>query len=122
KAVFFALRPCSFSRRTLSRVRASRKMATKGPLPDRKTLYSSLVLSMCLVAIFRPTNVLPAPGTPVTKQIAFLELALALLMMSEIASDVSVKLTAVASFREMSATEWPLYREVAASMMVGVGQ
>ena len=28
---------------------------------------------MCRVATFRPTSVLPAPGTPVTKQMAFSE-------------------------------------------------
>src|SRR5262245_58926024 len=77
---------------------------------------------MCLVAILRPTSVLPAPGTPVTKQIALCEDALAFSIIFEIASDVRVKLMALASFRDISATECPLYNELAASMIVGVGQ
>src|SRR5437773_10716574 len=41
---------------------------------------------------------------------------------SEMAWDVTVRLVAVASLREMSLTECPLYRARAASIMVGVGQ
>ena len=70
-AVLGQTRPRSRSRRTLSRARASWRIATSGPLPDRNTLYSSSVWSMCFVAASSPTSVLPAPGTPVTKQTAF---------------------------------------------------
>jgi hypothetical protein len=78
-------------------------------------------LSICAVATFNPTSVFPAPGTPVRRQIAFCECLLADSMISETASDVRVKFTAPASLREMSATEWPLYKAVAASTIVGVG-
>jgi len=49
------------------------------------------------VAILRPTRVLPAPGTPVTKQIAFSLLSFALIMISPISSEVIVRLVAPAS-------------------------
>ena len=39
--------------------------------PISMELATSLDLSMCFVAMLSPTSVLPAPGTPVTKQIDF---------------------------------------------------
>ena len=47
-------------------------MFTSGPFPDRNTLWRSDDLSMCFVAMLSPTRVLPAPGTPVKKQIDLL--------------------------------------------------
>jgi len=43
-------------------------------------------------------------------------------MICETAFDVFVRLMALASFLEISVTEWPLYKAMAASIMVGVGQ
>src|SRR6478735_1767438 len=77
---------------------------------------------MCCVATFSPTSVFPAPGTPVTKQIDFREASLDERMTSAIASEVRLRLMALASLREISETEWPPYNAIAASMMVGVGQ
>ena len=51
---------------TSSRVSASRSTATKGPFPERNTAWVGCASSRFLVATLRPTNVLPAPGTPVT--------------------------------------------------------
>ena len=46
--------------------------STIGPFPDRKTAWVGRCSSRrCRVAMFKPTSVLPAPGTPVTKQIIF---------------------------------------------------
>jgi len=39
-SVFVTLRPCAFSFSTWSRASASRRIATRGPFPDRKTLWS----------------------------------------------------------------------------------
>ena len=78
--------------------------------------------SRCFVAVSSPTSVLPAPGTPVTKQIDLCDLFLDELITSAIASDVRLRLIAFASLREISRTECPLYRASAASMIVGVGQ
>ncbi len=43
-------------------------------------------------------------------------------MICETASDVIVRLMALASFLDISETECPLYNAIAASIMVGVGQ
>ena len=70
--VMLYLLPFSFSCLCLSLASASVSTATKGPLPDRYTARScfpSVSWSDCLIATFSPTSVLPAPGTPVTKQI-----------------------------------------------------
>ena len=50
--------------------RASRSTFTSGPLPDKNTAWVG-VSSRFFVATLRPTSVLPAPGTPVTKTMAF---------------------------------------------------
>jgi hypothetical protein len=55
--------------------------------------------------MFRPTSVLPAPGTPVTKQIALREFALEISMIDEIDSEVRARFAAPASLRDISATE-----------------
>lgn len=54
----------------LSIASASRKTFTSGSLPERNIACSSLSASKSWreFAILRPTSVLPAPGTPVTKQ------------------------------------------------------
>ena len=72
--------------------------------------------------MFRPTNVFPAPGTPVTKQIDFKWSLSYRAMTFEMASDVEVKLIALASLREIAFAECPLYNAWAASTMVGVGE
>ena len=81
------------------------RILTRGPFPERKTLWWASALSMYFVAILSPTRVLPAPGTPVTKQIDFRPRSLASRTISEIASDVWLELIAPASLREISATE-----------------
>lgn len=43
-------------------------------------------------------------------------------MMSEMQAHVVVRFSAEASEREISLTEWLLYKALAASMMVGVGE
>ena len=63
--------PLSFALATLSLAKASDKTVTRGPLPDKKIVSLPTPIALDLsVAILRPTKVLPAPGTPVTKQIA----------------------------------------------------
>ena len=63
---------------------------------------------MCWVAMLRPTSVLPAPGTPVTKQIDLHAFARECSITPAMDSDVVLRLMAVASLREISATECPL--------------
>ncbi len=113
--------PLSFSDCTLSLARASLSTETRGPFPDRNTLYISLLLSICCVAMFSPTSVLPDPGTPVMKQIDFCLLSCEYLIILDISSDVSLKFLAPASLWEISFTECPLYKAIAASIIVGVG-
>lgn len=73
------------------------------------------------MATFKPTRVLPAPGTPVTKHMAFLLLALASPIRLDIATDVRARFFSPASLLDKSATEWLQYNAVAASIIVGVG-
>ena len=54
--------------------------------------------------MFKPARVFPEPGTPVTKQIAFLRDVFALDMIREIQFAVSDKLIAPASDREILVT------------------
>ena len=68
--VFFTFSPCLFDTTTLSRARASLNTSTNGPFPERKTACSDLSSLCQLFAKFNPARVFPAPGTPVTKQIA----------------------------------------------------
>jgi hypothetical protein len=74
------------------------------------------------VATFNPTRVFPAPGTPVTKQIIFFWFTLENSIISAIAVEVFSKFFAPASLRVISSTEWLLYSETAASIIVGVGE
>ena len=99
--------PRSRDCRILSRAKASCRTATSGPLPDRKTLYSSSLLSMCFVAASRPTSVFPAPGTPVTKQIVFSWRAFVVSIISATVLAVTLRFVAPASVREISVTECP---------------
>ena len=71
--------------------------------------------------MFKPASVFPAPGTPVTKHIAFSLFFLHRSIIFEIASVVIVKFFAPASFLEISSTPCFLYNACAASMIVGVG-
>jgi hypothetical protein len=80
---------------------------TRGPLPDRNTLYSSAVGSMGFVAASSPRTVLPAPATPVTKQMAFSERAFVVAMIEATVPAAMPRLVASASAREISVTEWP---------------
>ena len=70
--------------------------ADKGLLPDRKTARAS-PYSRRFVATLRPTRVLPAPGTPVTKTIAFARAVLEPSMISSTATDVTGRFVAPAS-------------------------
>src|SRR6185312_3588510 len=103
--IFF---PTSFETSTLSLANASHNILTNGPFPERNTLYNSFLVSLCLLATSNPTRVLPAPGTPVTKQIDFFEFFFEREITSEIVLVVAVKLTAAASLREISETLCPL--------------
>jgi hypothetical protein len=51
------------------------------------------------------TSVLPAPGTPVTKQMAFSERVFVVAMIEATVSAVMLRFVASASDREISATE-----------------
>ena len=68
-------------------------MGRVGPLP-------------CRVATFKPTSVLPAPGTPVTNTIAFRCPAFAAAMIRSMHPLVAARFTAPASLRVMSWTVW----------------
>ena len=75
-------------------------------MPDRKTVsLPTPIASDLSVAIFSPTRVFPAPGTPVTKQIAFSLLFFDLRMISPNSSQVIVRLVAPASDLDISPTE-----------------
>ncbi len=111
---------CSCS--TLSRARASCSTVTNGKLPDRNIACSPCYASECRMAIFKPTNVLPAPGTPVTKQMDFRPFDLLCSIMRLISSVVIVRFSAPASLRVMSCTLCPRYNACAASTIVGVGR
>ena len=74
------------------------------------------------MAIFNPTNVFPAPGTPVTKQMIFECSDLAFSMISEMTEVVLVKFMAPASHLVILSTEWFWYNAIAASTIVGVGE
>lgn len=63
-AVFFAIS---------SRASASCSTSTSGALPDKNTACSFSSNLCHSFAIFMPAKVLPAPGTPVIKQIDFLQ-------------------------------------------------
>ena len=58
------------------------------PVAGEEDAVRSLSLSMCWVAMFRPTSVLPAPGTPVTKQTHLREFSRAERITSERAAEV----------------------------------
>jgi hypothetical protein len=77
---------------------------------------------MCVVATFKPTRVFPAPGTPVTKQIAFFRSVFARSIRTDIATEVRARFFSPASLRDSSATEWLPYKADAAYMIVGVGR
>jgi hypothetical protein len=62
---------------------------------------------MYFVAILRPTTVFPAPGTPVTKQMAFLDSRRASSIIRDRVFEVRLRLIAPASLRDISATECP---------------
>ena len=74
------------------------------------------------MATFNPTSVLPAPGTPVTKQMLFSLFCLLDSITFRIKSVVASNALPAASCRVMSSTEWLRYRALAASMIVGVGE
>ena len=101
-----ALGFASFARSRSSRARASRSTATSGPLPDRKTAWAASPELPCRVATFKPTSVLPAPGTPVTKTIAFRPRVRASAMIRSTAALVTARFVAPASARVMSCTVW----------------
>ena len=93
----------AFMRRSnSSRARASRSTATSGPLPERNTAWAESRSRPCRVATFRPTSVLPAPGTPVTNTIAFRLPVFVAAMIFSIESLVAARFTAPASLRVMS--------------------
>ena len=108
------------SRADSSRTSASWSTATSGPFPERKTARDS-PKSRRRVATSSPTNVFPAPGTPVTKTIAFRPCRFAPSIMLSTAAEVTLRFVAPASWREIASTECCEYRERAASMIVGVG-
>ena len=89
-----------------SLAKASWRTFTNGPFPDKKTACSSSTWFIWLVVTDSPARVLPAPGTPVTKHIAFLLVTLAFLMIREISSAVSLRFVALASLLEISVTSW----------------
>ena len=114
--------PADSLRAISSLASASRRIETRGPFPERYTLCKSFFASMCLVAISNPTRVFPAPGTPVTKQIAFFPSSFAFWIKREMAPDVLARFFSPASLRDRFSTEWDPYNAEAASIMVGVGQ
>jgi len=114
--------PLSFARFILSLINASRKTATSGPFPDRYTAGILLSLSCCSTATLNPTNVLPAPGTPVTKHIDFFWFAFASSTISKILLQVSSIFFAEAAVLVILSTVWFLNMYEAASMIVGVGE
>ncbi len=69
-----------------------------------------------------PTSVLPAPGTPVTKQMILRFCARASSTRSSTRREVTLKFTAPASFRVIASTECFAYKARAASTIVGVGR
>jgi len=68
-----------------------------------------------------PTKVLPAPGTPVTKQIDFLDFFFEYSIISDIVFDVSLRFIAPHHSGYFT-NRMPLYKAIAASIIVGVGQ
>lgn len=60
--------------------------------------------------------------TPVTKQMDLWPFSLESRIISEIAFDVSLRFIALASLREISLTEWPLYRAMAGCFNDGGGR
>ncbi len=113
--------PWLFLRDTPSRVSASRRTETSGPLPDRKTAWVGSFSSRRRVARFSPTSVFPAPGTPVTKQMILCLFWNASSTNASIRRDVVCKFLAPASNRAISSTECCEYSARAASIIVGVG-
>ena len=71
--------------------------------------------------MFKPTSVFPAPGTPVKKHIDLCFSFLDFCIIALTASDVKLRLIALASLLDISETECPAYKAIAASIMVGVG-
>src|SRR6185437_9618386 len=91
-------------------LRASRKSAprstlTSGPFPEISPAWSSPASAS--VATRSPTNVFPAPGTPVTMQIAFPPLSLADAAICTILLEVAAKLSPLASELAISSTRCP---------------
>jgi|GEM_PF-5823723 len=74
--------------------------------PKKNTAWAASDRSPCRVATFKPTSVLPAPGTPVTNTIAFRRPAVAAVMIRSMHSLVAARFTAPASLRVMSCTVW----------------
>ena len=103
----------SFWRFTSSRVNASRRTLTRGPLPDKNTACVSSPAGR-RVATFRPTNVFPAPGTPVTKQMRLRLSDCASSTSSSIRREVRFKFLAPASNLAIASTECCAYKARAA--------
>ena len=75
---FLIFLPRAFVLLTMSRAKASWRMFTRGPFPREKRYGDYRLYRYIFVAMLSPTRVFPAPGTPVTKQIAFCARALSL--------------------------------------------
>ena len=84
---------CSF----ISLESASLRTATKGPLPDGKRHVRPDGHSFA--ELRKPASVLPAPGTPVTKQMLFVRALFEYSITSAIAEAVKVRFLAPASLR-----------------------